>query len=268
VTHPSVSGSPQSGQTTSFTAKATNNSATTVKWQRKGAADANFTDISGSESTYTSNTDATYNTPNLTNADIGASYRAVFTSQCSGDATTNAVTLNFTVLPVELTTFSGKVFDEYNALTWSVATQRNASHFIVERMGNDAKNWTAIGQVAVQSNSDYQFDDKQPLRLAYYRLVAVDLDGSISYSKTISIDRQNLKNQKIKVYPNPAISDLTIEILSNTEGVEIINAIGQVVFKEKTMDKNAVHIDINTWQSGVYFIKTTGATTLVKFIKN
>lgn len=267
MTHPSVSGNPQSGQTTSFTAKAINNSATTVKWQRKGASDANFSDIANSEVPYTTNTDATF-TANLTNTDVGASYRAVFTSQCSGDVTTNALTLSFTVLPVELTTFSGKTFEEYNALTWSIATQRNASHFIVERRGNDAKNWTAIGQVAVQSNSDYQFDDQQPLPLAYYRLAAVDLDGSVSYSKTISIDRQALKNPKIKVYPNPATSDLTIEILSNTEGVEIINGIGQVVFKEKTTSKNEVHIDINTWQSGVYFIKTTGATTLVKFIKN
>ena len=275
MTHPSVSGNPQSGQTTSFTAKAINNSATTVKWQRKGASDANFSDIANSEVPYTTNTDATF-TANLTNTDVGASYRAVFTSQCSGDVTTNALTLSFTVLPVELTTFSGKAFEEYNALTWSIATQRNASHFIVERTGNDAKNWTAIGQVAVQSNSDYQFDDQQPLPLAYYRLAAVDLDGSVSYSKTISIDRQALKNQKIKVYPNPATSDLTIEIpqyadgtsRDNREGVEIINAIGQVVFKEKTTSKNEVHIDINTWQSGVYFIKTTGATTLVKFIKN
>lgn len=268
VTHPSVSGMPQGGQTVIFTAKCTNNSVTTVKWQRKGATDMNFTDIVGSESAYTSNTDATYQTPNLTNADIGASYRAVFTSQCSGGATTNAVTLNFTVIPVELTHFSGKSLEKHNILTWSVASQRNFSHYTIERTESDATHWTAIGQVAAHVYSDYQFDDKQPLSLAYYRLAMVDLDGSMRYSKTISIDRQQLKTVHIKVYPNPATTDVTVEIPQNTEGVHIINSIGQVVFQEKTMGKNTVQIDVNTWQSGIYFVRIMGAEGLVRFIKN
>jgi len=71
------------GNTVTLKAKATGVGALTVKWQRKGAAEADFMDINGTLLPYTANTDATYTTPALTLSDHNAAYRAVFKSGCS-----------------------------------------------------------------------------------------------------------------------------------------------------------------------------------------
>ena len=73
------------GNTVTLKAKATGAGALTVKWQRKGAAEADFMDINGTSSAYTANTDATYTTPALTALDHNAAYRSVFKSGCSVD---------------------------------------------------------------------------------------------------------------------------------------------------------------------------------------
>lgn len=269
VRHPSVSGSPRVGQTTSFIAKATNNNVTTIKWQRKGALGINFSDISGTETAYTTNTDATYNTPNLTNTDFGASYRAVFTSQCSGQTMTNAVTLNFAALPVELLSFIGQNTEGGNTLTWTTAIEENTSHFDIER-SMDGHVFEKIGETKAKgSNTVYTFLDSKPFSgFNYYQLKINDLNGDKNFSKIISIEMKEPKTKVFKVYPNPATTDLTIEIPFDTEGVEVINTIGQVVFKEKIKEKDRLLLNISDWQSGIYFIKTTNSTALVKFIKN
>jgi Secretion system C-terminal sorting domain len=72
--------------------------------------------------------------------------------------------------------------------------------------------------------------------------------------------------EKIKLYPNPANADLTIEMNENTEGVLLItNAIGQVVFQQKSMPHATLNIDVSLWASGVYFMRL--GKDVVKFVK-
>jgi hypothetical protein len=276
TTHPSVSGTYLGGQQAIFTSRATTNSVTTVKWQRKGAADMDFSDIAGTEIPYASATNTSYTTPPLTSNDINASYRAVFTTQCSGDATTTAAKLTASVLPVELLSFKGQNTEGGNLLTWETAEEKNVSHFDIER-SMDGRIFEKIGETkATGSHLSYTFlDDKTSapfktsptLGLTYYRLKINDLNGAFDYSKTISIETKAAKTKAIKVYPNPATDVVTLEIASNTEGVEIVNAIGQIVFRETTNDKNTWQVDVSAWQAGVYFVKTRGAAGLVKFVK-
>ena len=67
---------------TVFNASATSLRALTVKWQRKGRNDADFTDVTTAVA-YTSGSVSSYKTANLLNSDDGAQYRAVFTSNCN-----------------------------------------------------------------------------------------------------------------------------------------------------------------------------------------
>ena len=76
-------------------------------------------------------------------------------------------------------------------------------------------------------------------------------------------------NQPIKVYPNPVSDELTIEIEGNNSTVtyEIMNSIGQVIFKGKLIDKTYVHT--NSYATGVYLIKFKNGKTFEfrKFVK-
>jgi len=59
----------------------------------------------------------------------------------------------------------------------------------------------------------------------------------------------------LKIYPNPVSNELIIEIAGNNESLnfEILNAIGQVVFKGHLFDKTTVHT--SNFTPGFYLIK-------------
>jgi Leucine-rich repeat (LRR) protein len=104
------------GNTVTFKAKATGAGALNVKWQRKGAAEADFVDINGTFLPYTANTDATYTTPALTALDNNATYRAVFKAGCSVEV--NSASAQITVAdPSNIASIASG--DWNNPTTWS-----------------------------------------------------------------------------------------------------------------------------------------------------
>ena len=94
----------------------------------------------------------------------------------------------------------------------------------------------------------------------YFRLKQTDFDRTSTTSNIISISPKS-DGKEIKVYPNPSNSgSISIEIGGNTEGVSVINSIGQTVFQQKTKGETTLRVDVSTWAAGVYFVKTDGNT--------
>jgi hypothetical protein len=134
------------------------------------------------------------------------------------------------VLPVELVNFKGEAKDGYVDLAWSTATERNSSHFEIERSA-DASAFEKVGSVnskAVNGNSNalinYSATDDLPVgKIIYYRLKQVDRDNTFDYSGIISINYIKAKNLKFIVYPNPNKGEFTADIsgLENNHEVTI-----------------------------------------------
>lgn len=64
---------------------------------------------------------------------------------------------------------------------------------------------------------------------------------------------------KMRVYPNP--SNDRVYVLGATKTIKVYNVMGQVVFSER----EAKSIDISSWDSGIYFVKS--GDSVVKIIK-
>lgn len=69
-----------------------------------------------------------------------------------------------------------------------------------------------------------------------------------------------------RIYPNPATDKINIEIEGNSSqmGFEVINSIGQVVFKSSMLDKTT--IETSTFAKGIYLIKFENGD-VYKFVK-
>lgn len=98
----------------------------------------------------------------------------------------------------------------------------------------------------------------------YYVIVNVANCNS-SASNTIYVmpisGVENSADRTINVYPNPVSNELVIEIANNTELVnfEIINSLGEVVYKNSLTDKTIVQTD--KFAPGAYYVKlATGKT--------
>lgn len=174
------------------------------------------------------------------------------------------------ILDVELLRFEGTATEEGNVLTWTTANEKNNAGFEIER-STDGQKFEKIGFVkgngTTKDKKNYSFSDKTPLsKTVYYRLQQVDFDGSKVHSNVISIE-PNYVGKGLKVYPNPTNGhEITLEIPENTEGVQVINSLGQVVFNQKVENMKTLKMDTNQWANGIYFIKT--AKENIKLIKN
>ncbi len=93
---------------------------------------------------------------------------------------------------------------------------------------------------------------------------------------TLKTPTQDIDNQSIiKIYPNPVTNELSVSYKNdNSESVniEIINTVGQTVFKEKrvtTIGENTLTLSVPHLQNGLYFLKVSSdkGQAVKKFMK-
>ncbi|HEX2618401.1 MAG TPA: T9SS type A sorting domain-containing protein, partial [Flavobacteriales bacterium] len=184
----------------------------------------------------------------------------------SGNALPNL--LDCTVLPVELLYLKADSRGLSIDLTWATATERNSSHFIIER-SSDAIDFKPIGEMPAAGDSqqaiDYGFTDASPLNgMNYYRLQQVDRDGASVYTYVV-VAMAGLDTDTPMVYPNPVKDRLltTFNVLATGPvDVQVIDAMGRVA-KQLPMNvergRRVAEIDAQGLVPGAYLIHIVSA---------
>lgn len=117
------------------------------------------------------------------------------------------VALQNGALPITLLYFKvDKIDQEGVTLTWATAMEENFDKFAIER-SVDGTNYETVAEVKGAGNSKttlhYSFTDSNTLiGNSYYRLNAIDFDGSHEYSKVVYVEYAG--NKTWSVYPNPS----------------------------------------------------------------
>jgi hypothetical protein len=178
----------------------------------------------------------------------------VSVNTCAG-TTLTASTGNCAPLPIELYRFSVKNGANSNNLTWQTASEVNNKGFDIER-SNDGLTWQTLSFMAGKGpNSTYEFTDKAPLSVSYYRLRQIDFDEKFDFSKIIVVKNGNAKSS-ILVFPNPnTTGNLTIQGLTGEKtDISITNIYGQTVFQQTVTTESTVLTVKNVLAKGVYFV--------------
>jgi Secretion system C-terminal sorting domain len=175
-------------------------------------------------------------------------------------------------LPIELTTFTAKSNNSTINLAWQTATEKNNSHFDIERSAN-GKEWSKIGMVkgngTSQQKIDYRFTDEGSLSiLNYYRLKQVDFDGQFNYSPVVTAvaGKGKLKG----IFPNPTADKVTLigNDLTNDDVVTIFDLNGRSV---KTQKVSGSQIDVSDLSKGFYILSISDingqSVERVRFVK-
>ena len=170
-------------------------------------------------------------------------------------------------LPVELTSFTGKVNDRQASLRWSTATELNNQGFEVQRKfgSNDFVTVGGVrGQGTTTSPNQYTYIDKLVDDGKYfYRLKQIDFSGKYEYSKIIEVDLKSLNNFALEQnYPNPFNPTTTIGYVLQEKGntkLTLINLIGEevaiLVNEEQEKGYHKVEVNAANLPSGVYLYK-------------
>lgn len=91
---------------------------------------------------------------------------------------------------------------------------------------------------------------------------------NIYLHKNTVLSNNSFETSKIKIFPNPAKSNFTIDAQENIEKVSVYNLLGQEVVS-KNPNTNSLTLDVTNFQSGVYVVKTivNGAVSTSRIIK-
>lgn len=181
-------------------------------------------------------------------------------------------------LPVELLFLEGMERNGRVDLTWATASEKNSSHFVVERSA-DAVDFLPIGQVKAGGNSqhrlDYGFTDDAPYGgVNYYRLRQVDLDGRWEYSNTVVVVFQGRAGE-ISVWPNPVHDRFSLGLDVRGHGmvtVQLIDPLGRLLREQEIpVGAGPLEVDGQGLAQGTYLVRvldeggaSIGATRFLK----
>jgi hypothetical protein len=200
-----------------------------------------FRSISGQADEYIGTAPADENGDFVWNGEVSTEdITATFTDS---DGNTSALSLVHTV-PVELAFFNASVSGNTVYLEWTTESETNNLGFYVEREfaeGTFADIGYIKGNGTSNNKHEYSYTDETAVSgVLSYRLRQVDMDGTVHYSKPITVNILVPKNFNLSLpYPNPFNSTTVITFdLPSDQNVElfIYNVLGR---KIKTLaDKN------------------------------
>ena len=162
------------------------------------------------------------------------------------------------LLPVKISSYELKFKGENKILnSWLTSAEINTSHFVVQR-SNDGRIFKSVGAVAASGNGTYNFIDELKatdhlLNVLYYRLQSIDKDGSSSFSEVKQIRLNQLTNQTINIFPNPAKTFASIDCRDARE-IFIANNLGKIVYQSNTNNSPFI-ISLTSFSKGIYFVK-------------
>ncbi|MBN8701902.1 MAG: T9SS type A sorting domain-containing protein [Bacteroidetes bacterium] len=195
----------------------------------------------------------------------------------TGTTTTNAFVGKYASgvpLPIELTYFNAEAVNNTMVnVSWETASEKNNSHFVVEKT-KDGEHFSVVGVVEASGNSsskiNYSTIDSLPyLGISYYRLKQVDYDGKYSYSNLVAVD---IDYAGIYVYPNPATNSLNIKLeekhINSYYEIECIDMLGRCFsIKNYYTENNTITIYKIDIPDGVYTLKILqGDTSFIQRI--
>ncbi|NBA84721.1 T9SS type A sorting domain-containing protein [Emticicia sp. CRIBPO] len=162
-------------------------------------------------------------------------------------------------LPVSLLDFNVKAEAKVAQLKWSTSEESNSDHFQVQH-SLDAKNWVTKGVVNAAGDSkvvmNYGFSDAEVANgNNYYRLKAVDKDGSFNISKARSVFFEDIPEVSFELFPNPAVDKFMIKApdWSKVRAVSISNSGGREVYR--SAGKPNAEISVGNLPYGIYTVK-------------
>lgn len=180
--------------------------------------------------------------------------------------------------PAEGLVLSGEVLTYSNQLNWYSESEENTSYHILMRADKSGvfEDVLMLDAVGNSNSKTYYSDfDVNPINEAYYKIRVEDVDGTLSYSNTILLNRELDTDINFNLVPNPAEDIVNIKFGNSANqdvNVEIYNAIGQLLY-HKYLDANnelsSIEVDLSSFASGTYnvMVKNNNKSVVKRLVK-
>lgn len=218
----------------------------------------------------------------------GTSWNAYGSNSYTGNGAAGTVTWNnvssfspFTIgstaaisnpLPIKFNEVTAYNVTDGNHIEWTNSTEENLARYEVERSSNGSLFKTIITVMPKtnngQENKYAKTDDHILDGINYYRIKAVQLDGSFQYSAIVKVNPSQGQAVSMSIYPNPVSADqFTLQLNNYKTGdylLKLINTSGQQVMM-RTIHHTGGSVSVSierpaTIPTGIYILQLTGET--------
>jgi len=176
------------------------------------------------------------------------------------------------VLPVLVQSFSATARQGFNEIKWSINTDITIAGMEID-YSEDGLHFQKAGDVAANNNalSTYTFIHRiNNFNTFFYRLKVTGIDGRVSYSATVRLQKKYLKDTK--VYPTIINNNqLTIETSNTINQLNLFTMDGKKVFENKFNNfTGTTNITLPNVTKGLYIVQlitTQGSLKYKVFIE-
>jgi len=203
---------------------------------------------------------------------VGDSYTFDITADTSSQGE-NRFQINFlaTTLPVQIVEVTAQLQSNKKvAVNWISTTEVYLTNYKIER-SNDGSNFSTVGMIASKGGGNYKYDDDLANENAlpatiYYRIEAVDKDGSKMYSQLVAVTLGRREaNTSLNIYPNPVHATLNAQVTVLKAGdvqLRIIDTKGKIVLKQQKNMSLGIHsvlLPVAKLAAGSYILEILSA---------
>lgn len=173
-------------------------------------------------------------------------------------------------LPVKLLGFGAAESKGKVQVQWQTTSEVNSSHYVIQR-SNNGRDFSDIGKVtsqnSINSQSEYNFVDMLPVKgTSYYRLLMVDKDGAIEYSKIATIKIQLANSISVEnLTLSSANANVKFTLYSSEKqpvNVAVLDGAGRTLVNTRIAAEhgaNTVERKIPGVGTGIYYVKVYAA---------
>jgi len=175
-------------------------------------------------------------------------------------------------LPIKLKSFNARANGCSVNTTWEIATEVNASYYVIER-SESGFDFSEIGRLnAARQNevsNNYSFlDNTAPAGTLYYRLKLLSKDGTYSYSDVEMVNLSCSGKGNIRVYPTLTKGMVNVRLPVGYERsiIRVINSVGQEVATDATNNLFR-NINLKGLVSGTYLVQVINNNEIADNVK-
>lgn len=175
--------------------------------------------------------------------------------------------------------------DYWNYNVWG-ETDLGAREVIID-YSTDQQSWTTLPAITLdQAPGSWKYTGVQGVNLGgivcrYVLITVVDTYGTdddcaglgeLRFQLDEFTSTDQLYNNKVSVMPNPATTHITVDVSSlnhQPQNITVTNTIGQTVKQVNVAAADAIHIDVQDLEAGMYYITvaTEGKYLTESFVK-
>ncbi len=190
---------------------------------------------------------------------------------CTRSDTLEVIFWQCAVLPIELQSFSGRIADQENLLTWSAYVYEEEVQFELQASADGQQFETIFRQLAYPSSvlQAFEFAHQELYPRSYYRLAYRSAAGEMQYSSVIVLERESAFSFSIGLNPVQDLLQWQVEGEARNISIQIFDASGIELYASNSLSLASGELNVAELSAGLYLLALSNKQSKVvqRFVK-